>query len=649
MNKIKSVLIANRGEIAVRIDKTLRKLGIKSYGIYSHADKKSIHTNIIGNCYLIKSQKKSSSPYLDVDQIITIAKKNKITAIHPGYGFLSENADFASRCEKEKIIFIGPSAHSIRLMGSKTSAKNTIEKINIPLIPGYFGKNQDIEFIKEKANKIGYPLLLKASHGGGGKGMRVIEKKSQLEKAFYEVKNESKMSFGNDEVMVEKYIESPRHIEIQIIGDKHGNYISLNERDCSIQRRYQKIIEEAPSVHVDEALRNKMNQASILIAKKIKYFGAGTLEYIVDKKNNFYFMEMNTRLQVEHSVTEMTTGVDIVELQIKIAEGQKLPVTQTEIYTKGHAIEARIYCEDPLKNYLPSIGILDRFKINKFENCRIDLGVKDKTFVGPSFDPMIAKVTAYGDTRLDSVNLLKKQLQNIFTSGLETNINLLIKILGLDEYFVSNKKVITTKFLDENLNNIIFDLKELNIDIFAIYIFSRIRNSDLKNLSWQKNVNFQETFNIFIFNKPYEFKVRYGLLNFEIIYGKIKKTYFIDETNDNLRLFLNKKELEFEFLESEKNTAIHYLGLSYNIPTSTENLSQVKKDSNIIYSPMPGLITNIMVKEGQEVEHGSELFKLSAMKMEHTISSESSGVVNIINCKIGDLVAEKDILLELKK
>jgi len=392
-----------------------------------------------------------------------------------------------------------------------------------------------------------------------------------------------------------------------------------------------------------------MNQASILIARKIKYFGAGTLEYIVDKKNNFYFMEMNTRLQVEHSVTEMTTGIDIVELQIKIAEGQKLPVKQTGIDTKGHAIEARIYCEDPLKNYLPSIGILDQFKINKFENCRIDLGIQDKTFVGPSFDPMIAKVTAYGDTRLASVNLLKKQLQNIFTSGLETNINLLIKILGLDEYFASNKKVITTKFLEENLNHIIFDLKELNVDIFAIYIFSRIRNSDLKNLSWQKNVNFQETFNISIFNQPYEFKVKYGVLNFEVIYGKIKKTYFIDETNDNPRLLFNNKELEFDFLESEKNLAIHYLGLSYNIPTSTENLSKVKKDSNIIYSPMPGLITNIMVKEGHKVEYGSELIKLSAMKMEHTISSESSGVVNIINCKIGDLVAEKDILLELKK
>ena len=649
MNKIKSVLIANRGEIAVRIHKTLKKLGIKSYGIYSHSDKNSVHKNVIGNCYLIKSHKKSSSPYLDIDQIISIAKKNKITAIHPGYGFLSENADFALRCENEKIIFIGPSARSIRLMGSKTSAKNTIEKINIPLIPGYFGKNQDIEFIKEKANRIGYPLLLKASHGGGGKGMRIIEKKSQLEKAFYEVKNESKMSFGNDEIMVEKYIESPRHIEIQIIGDKHGNYISLNERDCSIQRRYQKIIEEAPSVYINETLRNKMNQASILIAKKIKYFGAGTLEYIVDKRNNFYFMEMNTRLQVEHSVTEMTTGVDIVELQIMVADGQKLPITQSEIDTKGHAIEARIYCEDPLKNYLPSIGILDQFKINKLENCRMDLGVRDKTFVGPSFDPMIAKVTAYGNTRLASVNLLKEQLQNIFISGLETNINLLVKILEFNEYFLSNNKVITTKFLDEHLDEIIDDLKKINVDIFAIYIFTRIRNSDMKNLSWQKNVNSQETFNLSIFNKSYQFIVKYGRLNFEIIYGKIKKTYLIDEVKDNPRLLFNKKELEFDFFESEKNLAIHYLGLSYNIPTSTEKSSQVKKDSNIIYSPMPGLITNIMVKEGQEVESGSELIKLSAMKMEHTISSESSGIVNIINCKIGDLVAEKDILLELKK
>lgn len=431
--KISKILVANRGEIALRVLKTAREMGIKVISIYAEDDKTLPHAMLADESYSLGSGALSDT-YLNQQKIVDIAKKSGANAIHPGYGFLSENADFANLVEGAGIIFIGPTADSITLMGDKSGSKNALEHLNIPMIPGYHGDNQDEKFLANEARKIGFPVLIKASAGGGGKGMRIVNKEEELLEAIRSAKSEGLKSFSNDRVLVEKYIVNPRHIEVQLMSDTHGNHLHFWERECSIQRRYQKIVEETPAPRMSLELREKICQTAVQISSGINYRGAGTVEFILTPNNEFYFLEMNTRLQVEHPVTEMVTGFDLVRFQIMVAAGEKLPVKQSDIKQKGHAIECRIYAEDPDQNFMPSIGKIEKIGIPTLRDTRLDYGFNDGAEVGVNYDPMLAKLIVWGEDRVTSTKKTIQSLNDVLFLGVKTNRDYLKRILSHPAY-----------------------------------------------------------------------------------------------------------------------------------------------------------------------------------------------------------------------
>ena len=399
---MKKILVANRGEIAIRVMSTAQKMGIKTVAVYSTADRNAPHVKFADEAVLI-GEAPSNQSYLLGDKIIEVAKSLNVDGIHPGYGFLSENADFAELCEKNNITFIGPKSHAIRVMGSKLAAKDAVKGYDIPMVPGTDQAITDIAEAKKIAKTIGFPILIKASAGGGGKGMRVVEKEDEFESQMNRAISEAVNAFGDGSVFIEKYVGSPRHIEIQVMADTHGNVIHLFERECSIQRRHQKVVEEAPSVVLTPELREEMGQAAIKVAKACDYVGAGTVEFLLDENKNFYFLEMNTRLQVEHPVSEIIAGVDLVELQIKVARGEALDIQQSDLKINGHALELRIYAEDPLNDFLPSVGHLDVYKLPEGKGVRVDNGFEQGMDIPIYYDPMLAKLITYGNARQEAM------------------------------------------------------------------------------------------------------------------------------------------------------------------------------------------------------------------------------------------------------
>lgn len=418
---MKKILIANRGEIAIRVMKTAKKMGIKTVAIYSTADRKSPHVRYADEAVLI-GEGPSNQSYLLGDKIIQVAKRLNVDAIHPGYGFLSENADFAEACEANDIIFIGPKSKAIKIMGSKLAAKEAVKHYDIPMVPGIDEAITDVVKAHAIAKEIGFPILIKASAGGGGKGMRVVEKQSELESQMTRAISEATSAFGDGSVFIEKYINSPRHIEIQVMADTHGNIIHLFERECSIQRRHQKVVEEAPSAILTPELRKKMGEAAVKVAKACDYVNAGTVEFLLDEHLNFYFLEMNTRLQVEHPVTELITNTDLVELQIRVARGEVLPIKQEDLKIKGHAFELRVYAEDPLNNFLPSVGHLDVYQLPKGKNIRVDNGFEEGMDIPIYYDPMLAKLITYGETRAEAMDEMLNAISNYHIKGIETTL-----------------------------------------------------------------------------------------------------------------------------------------------------------------------------------------------------------------------------------
>ena len=418
---MKKILVANRGEIAIRVMKTAQKMGIKTVAIYSTADRNAPHVKFADEAVCI-GEAPSSESYLLGSKIIQVAKNLNVDAIHPGYGFLSENADFSEECEKNKIIFIGPKSKAIRIMGNKLASKEAVKEYNIPMVPGVDEAITDIEKAKQAAKSIGFPILIKASAGGGGKGMRVVETESDFEPQMNRAVSEAIAAFGDGSVFIEKYVASPRHIEIQIMADSHGNILHFFERECSIQRRHQKVIEEAPSSVLTPELRKKMGEAAVLVAKSCDYLGAGTVEFLLDENNNFYFLEMNTRLQVEHPITEWITGTDLVELQIKIARGEELAIKQEDLKIKGHAVELRVYAEDPMNDFLPSVGHLDVYKLPVGEGIRVDNGFEQGMDIPIYYDPMLAKLIAYGETREEAIQLMIKAIDEYHVEGVQTTL-----------------------------------------------------------------------------------------------------------------------------------------------------------------------------------------------------------------------------------
>ncbi|HDM66979.1 MAG TPA: acetyl-CoA carboxylase biotin carboxylase subunit, partial [Thermoplasmatales archaeon] len=440
----KKILIANRGEIAVRIIKACQELGVKTVAIYSDVDKNAPHVMIADEAVPLGDPTPIES-YLNIPKIIEIAKERDVEAIHPGYGFLAENPDFAEACKTAGITFIGPTAKVISLMGDKIAAKKTMENAGVPVIPGYHGPKQDTESLVKEGEKIGFPLLVKAAAGGGGKGMRIVHSIDELPDAIESAKRESKSSFGDDTVFLEKYLDKPRHIEFQVLADNHGHTIHLFERECSIQRRHQKIIEETPSPVMTPELREKMGEAAVRAAEAVGYTNAGTVEFMVDGNLNFYFMEMNTRLQVEHPITEFTTGVDLVKWQIKIASDQELTLKQDQLIQRGHAIECRIYAEDPSNGFLPSTGTLRRVEEPSGPNIRVDSGITSNLEVTPYYDPLLSKLIVAAENRNEAIDKMIWALSHYVVMGVTTNIPFLKKVLEHEEFRKGN---ITTHFID---------------------------------------------------------------------------------------------------------------------------------------------------------------------------------------------------------
>lgn len=426
------ILIANRGEIAVRIIRACKELGAATVAVYSDADRRSLHVALADEAYHIGGSAPSES-YLVIDKIIDVAKKSGAQAIHPGFGFLSENEEFAKRCEKEKIVFIGPSAEAIRLMGDKITARNIAQEAKVPLVPGSDGAVSDVE-APLVADKIGYPVMIKASAGGGGKGMRLVRNKEDFESSLRMAKSEARSSFGDDSVFVERFVEEPRHVEIQIIADQHGNTLYLFERECSIQRRHQKVIEEAPSPGISAKTRKKMGEVAVRISKAVNYSGAGTVEFIMDQKENFYFLEMNTRVQVEHPVTEMITGFDIVKWMVRIAEGEKLPFKQKDLSINGWALECRVYAEDPETNFMPSPGLLHYVKAPTGPGIRDDSSIYSGYEVTSFYDPMLSKLVVWAETREAAIDKMASALREYIVLGVKTNIGFLIRVMNNDVF-----------------------------------------------------------------------------------------------------------------------------------------------------------------------------------------------------------------------
>lgn len=483
----KKILIANRGEIAVRVIRACRELGIKSAAVYSDADKTTLHTRLADESYYIGNSPASDS-YLNKEKIIKLAKEIQADAVHPGYGFFSENADFIKTLEKNKITFIGPSSKSVSLMGSKTEARKLMSKHNVPIVPGTTEAIKNVNDGVRISEEIGYPVLLKAAAGGGGKGMRKISSKDEFESAFEATKREAQKAFANDDIYIEKYIENPRHIEVQVFGDKLGNYTHLFERECSIQRRHQKIIEEAPSSFVDEITREKITTAAINTAKACGYYNAGTVEFLMDSNKNFYFLEMNTRLQVEHPVTELITGLDLVKEQIAVAAGNQLSFKQSDLKINGHAIECRIYAEDPLNNFLPSTGNIINYFAPSGPGVRVDSGFDLGSEITVYYDPLISKLVCWADNRQNAIDRMLRALSEYVIGGLITNISFLKNIFShplfregkFDINFLSDEFMKNISGLDESNN--IREIEKISA-IFAAILKSK---SSINNLRPQK-------------------------------------------------------------------------------------------------------------------------------------------------------------------
>ena len=660
---IKKILIANRGEIACRVIKTAKKLNIATVAVYSEADKDSLFVKLADESYFIGGSQPAES-YLDMNKIIAVAKKSKADAIHPGYGFLSENATFVKKLNNSKIKFIGPNPNAIKKMGDKIESKNLAIKLKLNVIPGHTAPVKNSKEALKISYKIGYPVLLKASAGGGGKGMRIVRKNSELEENFNAAKSESKKSFGDDRVFIEKYIEQPRHIEIQILCDKHGNQVHLGERECSIQRRYQKVIEECPSPFVDSKMRTKMAEQALKLAKEVKYDSAGTVEFVVDSKKNFYFLEMNTRLQVEHPVTELVTGIDLVEQMIRCADNKKLKITQKDIKLKGWSVESRIYAEDPIKDFLPSIGrvthyIEPRISSNDEDVIRNDTGISPGSEVSLFYDPMISKLAVHSKDRKTAIDLMIKSLENYYLSGVENNINFLISILD-DKKFRNGD--ISTNFIKDKFkkgyeSNLALNYdKEIKLSIFALVLHCyQIKEESLKkNKSYAVKINDNYT-DIQILK--FDFSKKVLKVTFEISNEKydisasiklIDKIHHIEINNViysfKLNNLINMHRFDISYLDARVNSHV----ISQSHKKLLRIMPKIMKEdlSKKLISPMPGLIKSINVVEGQKIKNGDQILIIEAMKMENILKCEKDCKIEKILINSGDSVgADEELVL----
>jgi 3-methylcrotonyl-CoA carboxylase alpha subunit len=652
-----TLLIANRGEIACRIIRTARAMGLRSVAVYSEADRDALHVTMADEAVLLGPARARDS-YLNIERVIAAAKASGAEAIHPGYGFLSESAEFAQACLDNGLVFIGPTAQMISAMGSKSGSKMLMEKAGVPLVPGYHGEAQDDATLSNAAEKIGFPVLVKASAGGGGRGMRVVRKAEELQPAIVSAKREALAAFGDDRMLIEKYVDNPRHIEVQIVGDSHGNLVSLFERECTLQRRHQKVIEEAPSPSLDAAQREAVCAAARKAAGAVNYVGAGTIEFVSNGRD-FFFIEMNTRLQVEHPVTELITGVDLVAWQLRVAFGEKLPLTQDQIRLNGHAIEARLYAENPDKNFMPSVGRIKTWHLPEpGDGLRIDAGYREGDSVSPNYDAMLAKVITWAPERKAAIARLHRALDSIDIRGIVTNAPFLAALVSHPDV---GANAIDTGFIERQLSALTAPRSDVGDFENAAAVAAILREEHSATESdasspwrvggWIGAGHRQRKFLFRRGDAEQTVTLRYGAGKTSLTSGENISDFscttmphsHIDLTLgatrarvfavcDGREIYVRTKNGRFEF---------HWVD-----PFGTEDDEQAGGDR--VVAPLPGTVVALLVEQGALVEKGAAILTLEVMKMEQTLRAPFTGVVKQIKCKVGDIVQEGVELAEIE-
>ncbi len=657
------ILIANRGEIACRVIKSARKMGIATVAVYSDADRDALHVQLADEAVHIGAAPSAES-YLVADRIVQACIDTGAQAVHPGYGFLSENSRFCEALARKGIAFIGPKTKAIEAMGDKITSKKLADKAGVSTIPGYTDVVKDAKQAVKIANDIGYPVMLKASAGGGGKGMRIARNDAECLDGFERAANEARSSFGDDRIFIEKFIEEPRHIEIQVMADSHGNVIYLNERECSLQRRHQKVIEEAPSPFLDAATRKKMGEQAVALAKAVDYESAGTVEFIVDPKRNFYFLEMNTRLQVEHPVTELTTGIDLVELMIRVAAGEKLPVAQEEVGINGWSIESRVYAEDPFRNFLPSTGRLVYYRPpEENDHVRVDTGVFEGGEVSMFYDPMVAKLITWGEDREQAIQKMRVALDRFIVRGVSTNIGFLAALVAHDKFASGNFSTNTiAEEYPEGFHSA--DLPHEDPAIIIAVVGSVVRKyrdraAQIEGQLRGHRRRVPSDWVVVMNREQHPISVVPMEGGHDVLYDG--KTYAVrSQWEFGELLFTGTVNGEEIVVQVERNNQLYRLsrgGSQSDVLVLNPRAAELYKlmpekvapdTSRQVTAPMPGLLVSVSVEEGDEVKAGDELAVLEAMKMENTIRAERNGVVAKLNFAAGQSVEVDEVILELE-
>ncbi|MDO6461548.1 acetyl/propionyl/methylcrotonyl-CoA carboxylase subunit alpha [Granulosicoccaceae sp. 1_MG-2023] len=655
---IGKILIANRGEIACRVIRTATQLGLRTVAVYSDADRRAQHVQLADEAVYVGAAPARDS-YLDADKILAAATATGCDAVHPGYGFLSENADFARACANAGLLFVGPPAEAIEAMGSKSAAKTLMQEAGVPLVPGYHGAQQDNHILQSHADRMGYPVLLKAAAGGGGKGMRVVERADDFLPACEAARREAAAGFGDDTLLVEKYLLQPRHVEIQVFCDNHGNSVYLGERDCSLQRRHQKVIEEAPAPGLSVELRRAMGEAAVRCAGAIGYRGAGTVEFLLDRDGSFYFMEMNTRLQVEHPVTEMITDQDLVAWQLAVVAGEPLPLSQEQIRLDGHAFEARIYAEDPQNDFLPATGRITHLRCPPCgHGVRIDSGVCEGDDISVYYDPMIAKLIVHGPDRASALGKLRRALSHYCITGLPTNRDFLLRCAAHPDFAEAQ---IDTGFIPRHLNSLLAPAEQAALPaLAAACVFTRQRAQALQTLTpwqcgddWRLAGHYSRTLELQCGDHLHSITVSRqrdsNALNLQ--HGDTRLTAEVALNGDQARVRLDGHDLQLTLLEDAGSytlfsgeSSLHFRLVDHGDHSDTE-----ADDHGSLTAPMNGTVIALLAEPGQTVSRGTPLLVMEAMKMEHTLNAPSDGRIDGFYAGVGDLVSGGSELIRFEE
>ncbi len=661
----RKILIANRGEIACRVVKTARRLGIRTVAVFSEADANARHARLADEAVLIGPPAARES-YLDIGRIVDAARKTGAEAIHPGYGFLSENEDFAAACAAAGIAFVGPPVAAIRAMGSKSAAKALMENAPVPLVPGYHGERQETAFLRSEADRIGYPVLLKPSAGGGGKGMRIVSAAAEFADALASCKREATASFGDDRVLIERYVTRPRHVEIQVFADAHGHCVHLFERDCSVQRRHQKVLEEAPAPGMTEARRREMGEAAVAAARAVGYVGAGTVEFIADQDGRFFFMEMNTRLQVEHPVTEMITGQDLVEWQLRVAAGEPLPLTQEQLAIRGHALEARIYAEDPDKGFLPSIGrLIHLAPPAETLNVRVDTGVEQDDEISPHYDPMIAKLIVWDESRERALARMLQALADFRVVGVANNIGFLSRLVACPAFAQAD---LDTGLIERERGFLFPEGAEPPAEAWLVAALAELVRD--RQYAAAEAVSSRDPYSPWHARDGWrmngaarrEIRLRFGdtekavnagyagdgfLLEFE---GQTAAAAARFTDAGELRVDLGGRRINVTVVSANEKRHVFIDGVSF-VFAAIDPLFHAGSGGGAeggLTAPMPGKVIALIAPVGGRVEKGAPLLILEAMKMEHTIAAPAAGTVKAFHFSVGEQVSDGAELVEFE-